>query len=55
MSEKIEQLNSERITTSGDVRLNVPRRKGIAFETASIERCRRRQSNFLFAHSLPLF
>ena len=30
-------------TTSGDVTLNVPRRKGISFETAIIERYRRRE------------
>ena len=32
-------------TTSGDVTLHVPRRKGISFETAIIERYRRRESS----------
>lgn len=32
-------------TTSGDVTLNVPRLKGVAFETAIIERYRRRESS----------
>ena len=32
-------------TTSGDVTLHVPRFKGIPFETAIIERYRRRESN----------
>jgi transposase-like protein len=32
-------------TTSGDVKLNVPRLKGISFETAIIERYRRRESS----------
>ncbi|MDR1515666.1 MAG: transposase, partial [Synergistaceae bacterium] len=32
-------------TTSGDVRLKVPRLKGIPFETAIIERYRRRESS----------
>jgi transposase-like protein len=32
-------------TTSGDVTLNVPRLKGISFETAIIERYRRRESS----------
>ena len=32
-------------TTSGDVKLNVPRLKGISFETAIIERNRRRESS----------
>lgn len=32
-------------TTSGDVRLNVPKLKGIPFETAIIERYRRRESS----------
>ena len=32
-------------TTSGDVTLHVPRLKGISFETAIIERCRRRESS----------
>lgn len=32
-------------TTSGDVRLKVPRLKGVAFETAIIERYRRRESS----------
>ncbi len=32
-------------TTSGDVMLNVPRLKGISFETAIIERYRRRESS----------
>ena len=32
-------------TTSGDVRLKVPRLKGISFETAIIERYRRRESS----------
>ena len=33
------------ITTSGDVTLHVPRFKGVPFETAIIERYRRRESN----------
>ena len=32
-------------TTSGDVTLHVPRLKGVSFETAIIERYRRRESN----------
>ena len=32
-------------TTSGDVTLHVPRLKGVSFETAIIERCRRRESS----------
>ena len=32
-------------TTSGDVTLHVPRFKGVPFETAIIERYRRRESN----------
>jgi putative transposase len=32
-------------TTSGDVRLKIPKLKGIAFETAIIERYRRRESS----------
>ena len=32
-------------TTSGDVTLHVPRLKGVPFETAIIERYRRRESN----------
>ncbi len=32
-------------TTSGDVTLHMPRLKGIPFETAVIERCRRRESS----------
>lgn len=32
-------------TTSGDVQLNVPKLKGIPFETAIIERYRRRESS----------
>ena len=32
-------------TTSGDVTLHMPRLKGISFETAVIERCRRRESS----------
>ena len=32
-------------TTSGDVMLHVPRLKGISFETAIIERYRRRESS----------
>src|SRR5690606_12622977 len=32
-------------TTSGDVTLNVPKLKGVAFETAIIERYRRRESS----------
>ena len=32
-------------TTSGDVTLHVPRLKGVSFETAIIERYRRRDSN----------
>ena len=32
-------------TTSGDVKLNVPRLKGVTFETAIIERYRRRESS----------
>ena len=34
-------------TTSGDVTLHVPRLKGISFETAIIERYRRRESSVL--------
>ncbi len=33
------------ITTSGDVTLHVPRLKGVSFETAIIERYRRRESS----------
>ena len=32
-------------TTSGEVRLEVPKLKGVAFETAIIERYRRRESS----------
>jgi putative transposase len=32
-------------TTSGDVRLKMPKLKRVAFETAIIERCRRRESS----------
>ena len=32
-------------TTSGDVTLHIPRLKGVSFETAIIERYRRRESN----------
>ena len=32
-------------TTSGDVTLHMPRRKGVSFETAIIERYRRRESS----------
>ena len=32
-------------TTSGDVTLHVPRLKGVSFETAVIERYRRRESS----------
>ena len=32
-------------TTSGDVTLHVPRLKGVSFETAIIERYRRRESS----------
>jgi transposase-like protein len=32
-------------TTSGEVELRVPKLKGIPFETAIIERCRRRESS----------
>ena len=35
----------DRNTTSGDVTLHVPRLKGISFETAIIERYRRRESS----------
>ena len=31
--------------TSGDITLKVPKLKGISFETAIIERCRRREGN----------
>lgn len=37
--------NRNLATTSGDVTLNVPRLKGISFETAIIERYRRRESS----------
>ena len=37
--------NRNLTTTSGDVTLNVPRLKGISFETAIIERYRRRESS----------
>lgn len=33
------------ITTSGDVQLNVPKLKGISFETAIIKRYRRRENS----------
>ena len=33
------------ITTSGDVTLHIPRLKGVSFETAIIERYRRRESS----------
>ncbi len=32
-------------TIAGEVELNVPRLKGVSFETAIIERCRRRESS----------
>ena len=32
-------------TTAGDVELKVPKLKGVPFETAIIERCRRRESS----------
>ena len=38
--------NRNLTTTSGDVTLKVPRLKGISFETAIIERYRRRESSF---------
>lgn len=37
-------------TTSGDVKLNVPRLKGATFEIAIIERYRRRESSVEEAH-----
>ena len=37
--------NRNLTTTSGDVTLKVPKLKGISFETAIIERYRRRESN----------
>ncbi len=37
--------DSNLTTTSGDVTLHVPRFKGVPFETAIIERYRRRESN----------
>lgn len=38
-------------TTSGDVTLHVPRLKGVSFETAIIERYRRRESSVEEAHT----
>lgn len=37
--------NRSLTTTSGDVTLKVPKRKGISFETVIIERYRRRESS----------
>ena len=37
--------NRNLTTTSGDVTLKVPKLKGISFETAIIERYRRRESS----------
>lgn len=37
--------NRSLTTTSGDVTLKVPKRKGISFETVIIERHRRRESS----------
>ena len=34
-------------TTAGEVELNVPKIKGVPFETAIIERCRRRESSVI--------
>ena len=42
-------------TTSGDVTLKVPRLKGISFETAIIERYRRRESLSLIHIFISLF
>ena len=42
-------------TTSGDVTLKVPKLKGISFETAIIERYRRRESSVEEACALPGF
>ena len=36
---------SSDLTTSGDVTLHMPRLKGVSFETAIIERYRRRESS----------
>ena len=44
LNELLEAEAQKLTTTSGDVILHVPRLKGIPFETAIIERCRRRES-----------
>ena len=48
--------NRNLTTTSGDVTLKVPKLKGISFETAIIERYRRRESFFhiAFPAAIPL-